>query len=88
MNVYEAIAKMRELTAKEIPFCITFMGYSRDRQSSKGVVEVRKTKLRAAATTGPLADVLLNFTDLNTHEQKHCYIPALMTFNGQKLTLS
>ncbi|MBC7382824.1 MAG: hypothetical protein H7296_07480 [Bacteroidia bacterium] len=84
MTVYEALTEMRELSAKDIPFSFSFMSYSRERQTSGGVVEVRQGKLRKRATVeqNAQAEVLEQYTDLDTLTQKRFYQPTLMTFNG------
>lgn len=89
MTVYEAIKNMRELTKQGKSFSFTFMSYSRDRQTSHGIVEVRRARLRKRNKTeyNQMAEIMEEYLDLDTNEPKHFYQPTLMFFNGEKLTL-
>ena len=80
---------MRELTQQGKPFSFTFMSYSRDRQKSEGIVEVRRAKLRSRGHLdhNQFAEIMEEYTDLDTLEQRRFYHPTLMTFNGQSLVL-
>ena len=89
MTVYEAIKEMRRLTAAGAFFSFSFMSYSRDRQKSEGIVEVRKAKLRKRGDKkyNQFAEIMEEYLEVDTNQPKHFYHPALLTFNGQKLTL-
>lgn len=89
MTVYQAIAKMRELTKAGRSFSFSFMSYSMDRRTSHGIVEVRRARLEKQSTTeqNRHADIMLNFFDMDLMENRRCYQPLLMTFEGQNLEL-
>lgn len=89
MDVYEAIKRMRDFTAKGIPFSFSFMSYSETTGKSHGIVEVRKARLNKQSTIdqNKNADIMLNFMDLETNRNGRCYQPLLMELNGQKLEL-
>ena len=80
---------MRELTKQGKSFGFSFMSYSRERQASGGVVEVRHATLRKRGNVefNSMAEIMEEYTDIDTQEQKHFYHPTLMTFNGQSLNL-
>ena len=80
---------MRALSAEGVPFSFSFMSYSEDRQSSNGIVEVGKAKLRARTSKkdNQNADFMENYLDLDTNEARQFYHPLLMSFNGENLEL-
>ena len=89
MTVYEAIKTMRELTKKGQPFSFKFMSYSIERQECHGIVEVSNARLRKRNSTAntQYAEIIEDYLDLDTNQPKRFYHPALMFFNGEKLTL-
>lgn len=90
MDVYDAIKKMRALSAQGVPFSFSFMSYSEDRQQSAGIVEVAKAKLRGRPSKkhNKNAEFMENYLDLDTNEPRHFYHPLLLSFNGENLELS
>lgn len=90
MDVYEAIAKMREISKRGGHFSFVFMSFSEARNKSDGVVEVQHARLRKQSTEeqDKNADIKLNYFDLDTSDFGSCYQPLLMEFNGQKLELN
>lgn len=89
MDVYKAIAKMRELSDQRVPFSLSFMSYSADRHKSDGSVEIRRCILRKQSTIedNRQADIMLNYFDLDTNEYGRCYQLLLMELNGEKIEL-
>lgn len=89
LTVFEAINEMRELSAKEIPFSFSFMSYDRDKQASKGIVEVRNAKLRnkSKMVSFENSEIIEPYYDLDAMEHRRFAHPTLMTFNGRKVTL-
>lgn len=87
MKVYEAINRMRQLSAKNIPFSLSFMTYSLKRNKSEGEVEITNALLYKNSKTDKSAykDYLLKIRDLDTQEVRQCWQPLLMTFNGEIL---
>lgn len=89
MTVFEALTEMRRLSDQRMPFSFSFMSYNRTDQSSHGIVEVRKARLkpRAKAAKYENADIIEEYTDLDITESRKFYQCTLMTFNGQRLEL-
>ena len=90
MDVYKAIKEMRALSAEGIPFSFSFMSFSEDRQTSNGIVEVNRARLRGRPSKkhNKNAEFMENYLDLDTNEPKQFYHPLLMSFNGENLELS
>ena len=63
MKLYEAIKKMRQLTAEGKSFSMAFMSLNMSEMKSEGVV------------------------DLDKGEARQFYLPLLMMFNGEKITI-
>lgn len=91
IDLYSAIAEMRKLSAEGKSFSFAFMSYNRDRQSSSGMVFVKRAILRPAAKGDDIAnaDFKLFYTDLEAEENqnRNCWQPALMYFNQTKIIL-
>lgn len=89
MKLYEAIKTMRELTEQGKTFGFSFMSYSETSNTSEGVVEVQKAHLRrkAKAESYRNADILIPYFDCIDGRAKQFYLPCLMTFNGNKITI-
>jgi hypothetical protein len=89
MTVYEAVKRMRELSARGMSFSFSFMSYSAERNVSSGIVEVRRARLRKSSTgqQNGHAGIMLNYFDPDSNEYGRCYQLLLMEFNGQKLEL-
>ena len=90
MNVYEAIRQMKVLTDQGKTFSFSFMSYSIDKHKSHGIVTVEHAKLRAGNRKDRTRynDYLLNFVDMDTLEEKTCWQPLLLEFNGIMLELN
>ncbi len=89
-TVYQALSEMQELSKKDQPFSFSFMSYSETKQSTQGVCSVRRARLKLTDKREQYlnADALIEYIDLDTLEHRRFYIPALMTFNGQRLILT
>ena len=90
MNVYESIRQMKVLTDQGKTFSFSFMSYSIDKHKSHGIVTVEHAKLRAGNRKDRTRynDYLLNFVDMDTLEDKTCWQPLLLEFNGIMLELN
>jgi len=88
MTVYDAIHKMRELTAKGQPFAFSFMTYSTQKHMSHGEVSVEHALLVKNEKRGEddLNNYMLTYTDQDTGEAKHFWQPLLMSFNHEIIT--
>lgn len=80
---------MRELTKAGKTFSFSFMSYSRSRQQTEGIIEVRTARLRSRGKkeNNIQAEIMEEYMDLDQNHPRHFYHPTLMTFNGQKVTL-
>ena len=89
LTVYEAINQMRELSKAGEAFSFSFMSFSDSKQSTEGIVEVRRGRLttKSAEMDKKNDDIIQPYTDLDILEPRQFYIPSLMTFNGQKTKL-
>ena len=89
MTVYEAIQKMRELSASGESFSFTFMSYSIDKRESHGLVHVPNARLakQHKKERNQYVDFMLNYIDLDTAEHRRCWQPLIIEFNEQPLTL-
>lgn len=89
MNVYEAIEKMRKLSAAGESFSFTFMSYNSSAGKSDGVIEVRHGMLRTRQSTdyNKNAEYMESYIDLDTGEYRQFWQPLLMTFEGEKTIL-
>lgn len=89
MNVHDALRHMKILTDEGKTFTFSFMSYSMDKHQSHGMVTVEHAKLRAGNRKDRTRynDYLLNYIDMDTLEEKTCWLPLLMEFNGQMLEL-
>lgn len=89
MKLWEAISRMRQLTAEGKSFSMSFMSFNSTGHSSEGVVEVERARLRKKADAKKYknADFLVPYQDLDKGEARQFYIPCLMSFNGEKVTI-
>lgn len=89
MTVFQALNKMKELTRLGKSFSFSFMSYSSSRDKSEGIIEVSSAKLRKGTSDKDLenGDLLINYFNLDTFEDRRFYLPLLMSFNGQKLEI-
>lgn len=89
MKLYEAINRMRQLTAEGKSFSMSFMSFNSTEMKSEGVVDVSQAKLRKKADAGRYknADFLMPYQDLDKGEARQFYLPLLMSFNGEKITI-
>lgn len=88
MTVYEAIHKMRQLTAEGKPFALSYMTYSMTRCESHGEVACEHALLvknEKKDDDDPL-NFMLTYRDQDTGEARHFWQPLLMSFNHEPLT--
>lgn len=89
INLYIAIAEMRQRTNDGKPFSFSFFTYDRQRDHCHGLVTVKRALLRPAAKGDDLseADHKLFFEDLDTGRKKVCWQPLLAYFNGMQVEI-
>lgn len=98
MTVYEAIRQMRQLTARNQSFALSYMTYSMQRHESHGEVvcehallvkNPRPTSSSAMSSCHDdftCQDFMLTYRDQDTGEARHFWQPLLLSFNHQLLT--
>lgn len=88
MTVYEAIHRMRQLTAKGQPFALSYMTYSQSRRESHGEVACEHALLVKNEKTNDdsLQNFMLTYRDQDTGEARRFWQPLLMSFNHELLT--
>jgi hypothetical protein len=87
IGLYEAISAMRNLTTDRVPFSIRWMSYNSSSNTSAGMKEIKSCFLRKAASAevNERADMMLYLWNVDTKENRKCYKPLLMYFNGLKI---
>jgi hypothetical protein len=90
LTVYQAIDEMRRLSREDIPFSFTFMSYSDRSDTSHGIVEVQKARLknRTKEADWHNSEMMEEYIDLNTFDHRRFYHCTLMSFNGNRLKLT
>ena len=88
IDIFDAIAQMRELSKLKKSFSFSFMSYYRSKQTTEGIVIVEKGVLRASThkDNNENADFMMNYKNLLTGKPKQFYQLTLMTFNGMEVT--
>lgn len=88
MNVYEAISRMRERTAKGKPFAMSFMSYSISRGESHGEVEVEHALLikNPKESKNDYQDAMLTYRNVDTREVRQLWQPLLMSYEHMPLS--
>lgn len=88
IDIFSAIAEMRNLSELKKSFSFSFMSYNKSKQTSDGVVNVEKGTLRKSThkENNKYADYMLNYQDLILGQSKQFWQMTLMTFNGMEVT--
>lgn len=89
MELFLSIKQMRHLSKENIPFSFAFMSYNSTKQSSDGVIYVRRARLlkREKIENHKYAECVEAYIDLDTMQCRRFYQPLLMFFNGEKISL-
>lgn len=89
MKVFDAIKQMQILTSRNESFSFSFMSYSYDKNVSHGPVTVLHAQLMKSneRENNQYTDHMLCFRDMDTYEEKRCWQPLLLEFNGIPLEL-
>lgn len=87
MKVYEAIKKMREMSAREEEFAFSFMSYSLTRDESHGEVFVEHALLvkNPKEAKNAYQDYMLTYKDTDTGQAHQMWQPLLMSFQHKPL---
>jgi hypothetical protein len=81
---YKAITIMRELTNAGRPFMISYLSYNNTKGTPNGVRVHHRVLLRQGynKNQSELANELLAFKDIETKENRQCYIALLLSINN------
>lgn len=86
----QALIRMRELSAKNIPFSFGFITCNTSTQSSNGYKVVKKALLRngMSHTQSALSNILIGYIDYDKTDDLNRWFqyPLLIMFNGQTVT--
>lgn len=88
IKLREAIRRMRQLSAANIPFSFSFISYSETSFSSDGYKTVSSALLRPGyrEDQSSYANILIAYTDFSDKEcERQFFLPLLMTFNQLKV---
>ena len=88
MKVYEAIKKMREMSAREEEFAFSFMRYSLTKDESHGEVFVEHALLvknPKEEKKNSYQDYMLTYKDTDTGQAHQMWQPLLMSFQHKPL---
>lgn len=90
LTVYEAIKEMRKLSNEGKSFSFSHGTYNREKQISEGIREVPNAILRPAAKNDDVAnaDFKLFYIDNDIKENRTCWQPLIMSFNGNSVILT
>ena len=87
IDLFTAIALMRDDTKNQKPFDIEFMSYSKSKDQSSGRKRIQNCLLRKGSNTNKVADadIMLNLFDIDTRQNKSCYQIAILKYNNFKV---
>lgn len=80
---------MRRLTAAGELFNMSFMSYNSSKNSTEGIVSVQRAKLtpRPSSDKNKHADYMISYYDYDIMENRQCWQPLIMSFQGQKVDM-
>ncbi|MBP3944407.1 hypothetical protein J5U18_12735 [Sphingobacteriaceae bacterium WQ 2009] len=89
MTIHQAINEMRKLTKEGKNFSFSFLSYNRTRQTSDGIIEVRKARLRVRESKkyNEMAELQEAYINVETGEPRRFWHCCLISFNGKSLTI-
>ena len=90
ISVYDAISEMRKLSANDKSFSFSHSTWDQDKQQCHGMRHVQNAILRPAAGNKEIKDSTfkLFYKDLDNRENRNCWQPLIMFFNGKKCILN
>lgn len=89
MKLYDAIAEMRRLSNKGIPFSFTYMSYNSTTGKSDGIINVEQARLvkREDQKYNRNAEDQERYYNLTTGEVRRFWHPLLMFLNGETVKI-
>ena len=89
INIYDAISQMRKRSSDGEHFSIAFMSCDTSRETSAGLIELPKVKLRSGANEDAFKNsrYIINYLNVETNIPGRFYQILLMYFNGMRVTL-
>lgn len=90
IKLFDAIAQMRELSARGETFSFKFRKWNRQTGRGGDLVIIRAAKMRPKATDEDVANSShkLFFVDADTGQQRVCWQPLIVEFNGMRTVLN
>lgn len=87
IRLNDALRRMRQLSECNVPFSISFIGYSEQQRMSSGLKIVQRALIRTGYRDdqSQIANSLLAYTNMEDERPRQCYIALLMTFNEHKI---
>lgn len=87
IRLYKAINIMRQSTEAGRPFMISYLSYNSTKGISNGVRIHNRVILRQGynKTQSHLYNELLSFKDIETKENRQCYVALLLSINNIKI---
>lgn len=88
INLFKAVAEMRADTLNHQTFTIEFISYSRtkkDWKAEKKIIPRALVRKSMDRRESHLPDVILELWDADLKQNRHCYIPAIVGYNGLKV---
>ena len=90
VDLFEAIERMKNITASGGTFSMKFRKYNRQTSDGGDLVTVNAAKLRPKAKDEQIenSSYKLYFTDMETGRALNCWQPLIMEFNGLRTVLN
>lgn len=90
MDLFKAIAQMRQISKEGKTFSFSFMSYNADTGLSEGIKEVSNAKIRPAAKNDDIknSEYKLFYYDCDANTPRNCWQPLIMSFNGVQIKLN
>lgn len=86
INIYTAVEKMKEISARGDTFSIAFRKYDRQRRNGGDLVRLKAARLRKKASDEKIenASYKLFLVDTETGRPLNCWQILVVEFNGTK----
>ncbi len=90
ISIYEAVKKMREMSARGESFSFKFRKWDRQRMRGGDLAVVTAAKLRPRAADEDVvhSSSKLYYVDTETGQQRVCWQPLIVEFNGVRTVLN
>lgn len=88
VNIYDAVARMKEISVAGGTFSLKFRKWNRARRKGGDLAVVPKARIRQKASDEKIAHAShkVFFTDTDTGRARNCWQCLIVEFNGRKVT--